>query len=508
MEEDVPLHLVLVTVSSALFESDALGVYRLYSSARKHIPSRLVHTTVGAPLDGVLAEIPEGTSIVGIDVYDNTMDYVQRLSDRIKECFPSAVIVYGSKFATMHYLDILEDTKSVDYVILGYGEEPLRHICNMVRANRREAIEDYPHVASRTSRKDKTPTWAEETVNSPFRDERVYRTRAIAGVLVNESCIGNCTFCGSNLHQEWHIPSTRSTVEEIVRLHREYGVSCFMFYDNSLEDPGDEGKERLWALCHQILALEIPLSFYAPIKAHTFTPEDMGLLDHMKAAGFQSLFVGIDAGNTPDLVLYNKMATLEANRTVLGLLDAARIDRSLFGFVMLNPFSTERSVAENVTFLNEAGTWIFSRYLTRVHLFKATPLFRKAAEANLLSATYSYKRPTDYSFADPFVRRINRSFESIRRHPVCRKMAEFAMLQFHYVMQAGVHEELRQHESSFRQRMTRLANASSHFFALAAKDPDVVDSPHGRDFLGTVDDTLNIDGLKKRFLTHLAQLQK
>ena len=117
-------------------------------------------------------------------------------------------------------------------------------------------------------------------------------------------------------------------------------------------------------------------------------------------------FVGLEAANEKDLVIYGKKATVAQNKISIQLFRQNDID-VLIGFIMLNPYSTRESIRTNYLFLRDIRAFSYGNYISRIELDYDTVLYNRMLLDDLIKETYDYKHPFEYRFCDEYVDRTN-----------------------------------------------------------------------------------------------------
>lgn len=135
-------------------------------------------------------------------------------------------------------------------------------------------------------------------------------------------CPFGCGFCGGRNSQSLRVIRTRSIhsiIEEVRLLHREYGYTGFMFYDDELNVSQD-----LVPLMNALVDLQDELGaefrLRGFVKAQLFTPEQAR---SMRGAGFRWILTGFESGSPRILQNINKQSTLDENTRAVEIARAA-----------------------------------------------------------------------------------------------------------------------------------------------------------------------------------------
>ncbi|MBF0333441.1 MAG: B12-binding domain-containing radical SAM protein [Alphaproteobacteria bacterium] len=131
-------------------------------------------------------------------------------------------------------------------------------------------------------------------------------------------CPFGCGFCGGRASKSLRLIRTRSTesiVREVEFLHREYGYTGFMFYDDELNV-----NKKIVELMNQLAALQerLGVSFRLRgfVKSELFTDEQA---EAMVRAGFSWLLCGFEAAHPRILTNIDKRATIEDNSRAVAI---------------------------------------------------------------------------------------------------------------------------------------------------------------------------------------------
>jgi len=129
-------------------------------------------------------------------------------------------------------------------------------------------------------------------------------------------CPFGCGFCGgrnSNMLRRIRTRSTESIVGEIEYLHKTYGFTGFMMYDDEL-NVNKSIVELMDAIADLQSRLGVEFRLRGFVKSELFTEEQAR---SMYRAGFRWILCGFEAANPRILENINKRATLEDNNKVV-----------------------------------------------------------------------------------------------------------------------------------------------------------------------------------------------
>jgi anaerobic magnesium-protoporphyrin IX monomethyl ester cyclase len=224
-----------------------------------------------------------------------------------------------------------------------------------------------------------------------------------ASVLGSRGCPWDCSFCSIRPFYEdqggplRRLRKPREIVDEMLDLHINRKVPIFLFQDDDFLAGGKNAK--LWAM--EIADLVAAAGFAGEMcfKVSCRSDEiDEEILRRLMAGGLTHVYMGVESGDEEGLINMSKRMKPEAH------LRAGRILKKLglsfdFGFMMVEPYSTFRSVKQNISFLEEfiGDGWTVAPFC-RMLPYAGTPIKRRLeAEGRMLGTSFE----PDYKFLDP-----------------------------------------------------------------------------------------------------------
>ena len=118
--------------------------------------------------------------------------------------------------------------------------------------------------------------------------------------------------------------------------------------------------------------------------------------------------MGVESGNDDDLRLYNKRATVQDNHKILDLLRRVNIEAK-WGFIMLNPYSTQDKLRQNYDFLTINYSYDPFHFMSFLMIYINSQLYTKTREDNLLLDSFD-RMEANYLFLDPFAQEVYEFF--------------------------------------------------------------------------------------------------
>jgi radical SAM superfamily enzyme YgiQ (UPF0313 family) len=141
---------------------------------------------------------------------------------------------------------------------------------------------------------------------------------AATSLIAQLGCPFNCGFCGGRHSNSLRVTRTRGTekiVEELETLHRTYGYTGFMLYDDEL-NVNPSLVELMDAISDLQDRLGVEFRLRGFVKSELFTREQARA---MYRAGFRWLLCGFEAGHPRILENIQKRATLEENTRAVAI---------------------------------------------------------------------------------------------------------------------------------------------------------------------------------------------
>lgn len=277
-------------------------------------------------------------------------------------------------------------------------------------------FEKLPHVKTRNDQVPKYPYFVNiETMPIISRDffkkdkKHNFYSARITG---SSGCTARCSFCAiADVYKPvkaraWRGRAIKDIFNEIVSINKKYGIRSFSFTDNSFEDPGTLGKKRIEEFCRLCIGYPVKMHFWCYLRAETFIEKDIELIKLMRKAGFTQVFIGIEACNKDDLLLYNKNSKLEDNYRAYHLFMSLGID-VVPGYIMFNPFSTLDRLKENFKFLVDNNLAILKLYYRHLDVYYGTDIYHIVVQNGLLTKNYTYLDSEEYSFKNPIVQELS-----------------------------------------------------------------------------------------------------
>ncbi len=241
--------------------------------------------------------------LVGFTCSSSSFPLVRKSAAYIKESFPNVKIIVGGMHPTLFPREILENCSFIDYIAIGEADYTFVKLCDMLDAN--ETDFTTPGIAQRTKygkivigeRPEPIknlddlpmPAWQDISINdyrfdySAWLNPKKHKIDIVAPILTSRSCPFDCNFCAFNtlMGRGFRYHSPARVVDEIERLHKQFGVNYFEFIDDNMGIK----KSRLIAICNEILKRNLDIQFTSMSGLHIATI-DQDIVDALCDAGY------------------------------------------------------------------------------------------------------------------------------------------------------------------------------------------------------------------------------
>ncbi len=202
-------------------------------------------------------------------------------------------------------------------------------------------------------------------------------------------CPFNCGFCGGRNSKSLRVIRTRTTqsiVAEMEHIHRTYGHTGFMFYDDEL-NVSKSVVELMHAITDLQMRLGVEFRLRGFMKAELFT-EAQAVAMH--GAGFRWLLCGFEAANPRILTNIEKRATLADNHRAVAT--AKRHGLKVKALMSIgHPGESEESALDVRNWLIEAGVDDFDCSI--ITTYPGTPYYDLAVPHASLAGVWTYTHP-------------------------------------------------------------------------------------------------------------------
>jgi radical SAM superfamily enzyme YgiQ (UPF0313 family) len=224
--------------------------------------------------------------------------------------------------------------------------------------------------------------------------------RKFATILAGRGCVHDCLFCNiKEYYKQSSGPNKRirkpeNVVKEMELLYREKDCSVFLFQDDDFPVKTSHGPDWIIKFCKELkrTGLSEKIMWKINCRPDEINEENFKM---MKCHGLYLVFMGVEDGTDVGLKRLNKHITAAKNIEGINILKKLEIGFD-FGFMIFQPWSTFRSINNNLDFLKQICG---DGYTTAVFL-KMLPYFATDIEKKLREEGRLKGRPgfLDYDF--------------------------------------------------------------------------------------------------------------
>lgn len=390
-------------------DQDNLGLRYLMSSVNASGHEACI-MTYGSDPQPILRRIQrDEPDVVGFSLIFQYMapDFA-RVIESVRDAGVTAHFTMGGHYASFEPAEILTRIPGLDSVVRFDGEMTLVKLLHCLGTG--GDWRSLPGIAFRMGHEILVAPLArvvEDLDMLPLPDRRSIdyegHPMATASILGSRGCPWDCSFCSIRpFYEEQGGPlrrlrAPRAIVDEMIALHRDRRVPIFLFQDDDFLAGGKQAKH--WAMEIADLIVQSGFADDMAFKISCRSDEiQKDILERLMAGGLTHVYMGVESGDEEGLLNMSKRLKPEAH------LRAGRILKDLglsfdFGFMLLDPYSTIRSVRENVAFLETfiGDGWTVAPFC-RMLPYAGTPIkHRLEAEGRLLGTPFE----PDYKFLDP-----------------------------------------------------------------------------------------------------------
>ncbi len=316
----------------------------------------------------------ERPQIVGItSMYSIFYRDVIEIADLIKKISPQTKVVLGGNHASSYWKHVLKSL-SVDFVVIGEGEETFLELVQSLRSGRA-----YQHIeglgwrdSSGQIQKSPERPLIKNLDDIPFPEvglidysKYISYTNPFAmrspviSLITSRGCPGKCVYCTIKAvwGRSWRGRSPKNVVDEIELYMRKYNVHEFAF----LDDSASVDRKRWEGLCDEIILRKLNIKWTTPNGiAHWTLTKD--ILNKMKKAGCYRITFGIESGHPETRRFLGKPYPLEQARELIqhaNRIGLWTICTNIIGF----PYENINSVRSTIKFAKKCGTDFAAFYL-------------------------------------------------------------------------------------------------------------------------------------------------
>jgi anaerobic magnesium-protoporphyrin IX monomethyl ester cyclase len=391
-------------------DQDNLGLRYLMSAVNTSGHTADIVTYRSDP-DAMLTHIrKESPDVVGFSlIFQYMAPDFGNVIQALRDAGVTAHFTMGGHYASFEPAEILKRIPGLDSVVRFDGEVTLVSLLNYL--GKGADWRSLPGIAFRSSNGDIEVAALGKVVENldylPLPDRRSidYESHPMptASILGSRGCPWDCSFCSIRpFYEEQGGPlrrlrAAKAVADEMIELHRNRGVPIFLFQDDDFLAGGKNAKR--WAMEIADILAQSDATGKIAFKISCRSDEiDEEMLARLMAGGLTHVYMGVESGDEEGLINMSKRIKPDTHLRAGRILKRAGLSFD-FGFMLLDPYATFRSIRQNVDFLEAfiGDGWAVAPFC-RMLPYAGTPIERRLrAEGRLLGTQFE----PDYKFLDP-----------------------------------------------------------------------------------------------------------
>ena len=336
--------------------------------------------------------------IVGLSAMTWQFETCLKIIKLVKKLVPRAKIVVGGYHATLMYKEISASSESdhIDFIVRGEGEMSFRRIVRAMEG--KDRLEDIPSLSFKADdgvfvHNPQGELLDLALVKPPIRDKRRLTwgyhimNRSVEVMETSRGCTRSCNFCSirhmyGRSFRPYPMARILADIDSIYRKNRCRWI--FISDDNFVLAP-----KRVMQLCRAIISRRYQgLHFVVQADCVTMARnEEMVRL--MAAAGFKSIFLGIENVSKKNLKTAAKGDIVDASRQAIRICHKYGImvvGGMIFGF----PQDGEQEIIDNYKFLLSTGA--DTSYCQILTPYPKTGIRQQLMDEGLVTNPFGYSR--------------------------------------------------------------------------------------------------------------------
>lgn len=350
-------------------------------------------------------------------IYPSNLEMCIKIIKNLKQKNKNICVCIVGDIVSRCYNDILKSSLEIDYIILGTPNKAIYYIACQLH-NGKIDLHKYKNIVSHTCFRDRIvyedSHYKLDYVDDYFEKRKFSLKMCYCFLTKSKGCSGGCTFCTEKRSTHFCYASVESIYQMIINKKKNLNINHFFILDDNLFDESDNlAKERILELCDLLIKEKVKVTFSFLMRPDSFqdTKEDHVLLHRMYEAGFIQGSFGAEAGNNTDLKLYGKECNVADIKRSFELLGKHHI-MARPGFIMLNPYSTCKSLKDNYRLLEEFQSGDLYRFAgSYLAVYKNTSIYYKLNNDNLLRRPYNYLNDRCYMYVNDEINKVARFLE-------------------------------------------------------------------------------------------------
>ena len=325
---------------------------------------------------------------------------ILKLSERVRAEYSRIPIVIGGMHPTIFAKEILSNCPSMDYIVLGEGEEQVVALAQTVYKKDFNGLSDLGGIAYRKNGQvivnaknhfiedlDGLPFPAYDLIDfedyyhstSHWHNPKKLSFNMTVPIISSRSCPMKCNFCSMYLVMgpKLRTRSPQNVVDEIQLLYDDYGQTHFSFMDDNI----NLNKRHIISICNEIVRRNLDIQFETP-NGLSIAPLDQRVIDAMVEAGWVRGAIAIENGS--DFIRNKVIGKHLSREKIFEVIRLAKSYKVLYlkvFFIIGFPEDTPETLMETYEMIKEID--VDEVYVTNLMPFPGTAVFQQAVRDNL-----------------------------------------------------------------------------------------------------------------------------
>ncbi len=346
--------------------------------------------------------------LVGINCFTTLhFPFTEKISEIIKSLQPNLPVVIGGAHPSLFAKEILENVPSVDYIVVGEGEEQMAKLANALHT---QNTSEFKNIPSFTYRNDQgiiifnerkgyigdldslpEPAWDLINISEYYNDlSSWYNPKNLSfntciPILTSRSCPFSCNFCAcyATMGRKFRKRSPQKVVDEIQMLHEKYGQNYFGFIDDNV----NLDKKHILEICGEIRKRNLDIQYETTCGTHIASLNEE-VIDALADSGCVFVRLPVEHGND---YIRNKVIGKNLDREKIYTAASYLKKRDIFTssmFIMGFPEDTMDSLEDTYKIICELQLDL--NYVFNLIPFPGTRVFKQAMDDGLFIGDFDF----------------------------------------------------------------------------------------------------------------------
>jgi radical SAM superfamily enzyme YgiQ (UPF0313 family) len=328
--------------------------------------------------------------LIGITCVISKWKTVRALSTQIKKINKRIPVAVGGVNPSLYPYETLQH-QGIDYVISGFGQAPLLHLCDSIKRSNinNKIIDDIPncYTINNCNKETKGNFNFSNIDDFPFPDRQLlsiedyimpfFPENPTTSMMTSLGCPYKCSFCACKNFKPVRLRKTNRIISEMKDVER-LGIKSVLFQDELFT----MSTKRIREICRGIIKSGVRLNWSVRSRANLVNSRS---LDLMKEAGCFNVHLGIESGTNRILKEMKKGLTVREIKQSVAMIKQAGLSCTA-SFMIGYPNETEKEILETIEFARNLELNNCQFFITQPE--PGTELYNDVAKTNLLSPGY------------------------------------------------------------------------------------------------------------------------